>query len=208
MPLSASFGVVWNRYCRWRKRGAWESRWRDPSFRPGWLADSPRPFVVSGFERGWLAPRMKVLEIGCGLGTAAAWLAQRGLQVVAIDVSSHAVERASKRYSHQPGLEFLHADACAPANISTVFDVIIDTGCLQHIPDNLRRGYCQNLLVWSCTGTRFVVTMHKKDRSSGERLSEVQSLFSANFDLADTEEAPPTNKEVKYLNSVFHFVRR
>jgi 2-polyprenyl-3-methyl-5-hydroxy-6-metoxy-1,4-benzoquinol methylase len=151
---------------------------------------------------------MTVLEIGCGLGTAAAWLAQRGLPVVAIDVSHHVIEQARKTYPSQPGLEFRHADACAPTNISTVFDVIIDTGCLQHIPTSLRDCYCQNLMVWSRTGSRFVVTMHQKDQSAGERLSEVQTLFSANFDLVYTEEVPPANAEVNHLHPVFHFVRR
>jgi len=197
-----------NHYHRWRKRRAWERQWRKPNFRPGWLADTPRPFVISGFENGWFAPRMTVLEIGCGLGTAAAWLAQRGLLVVAIDVSNHVIEQARKTYPNQPGLEFRSADACAPTNISTVFDVIIDTGCLQHIPTSLRDCYCQNLMVWSRTGSRFVVTMHKKDRSAGERLFEVQTLFSANFDLVYTEEVPPANPEVNHLHSVFHFVRR
>jgi 2-polyprenyl-3-methyl-5-hydroxy-6-metoxy-1,4-benzoquinol methylase len=208
MGLSAIFKPARNRFLRWRKGRSWERQWRKPDFRPSWLADTPRPFVISGFESGWLAPGMTVLEIGCGLGTAAAWLAQRGLQVVAIDVSSHVIGQARKSYPNQPGLEFRQADACAPTNISGVFGVIMDTGCLQHIPASLREGYCQNLLAWSRAGSRFVVTMHTKNQSASERLSEVQALFSANFQLVCTEEVRPANPErIHQLNSVFHFVR-
>ncbi|MFZ0827301.1 MAG: class I SAM-dependent methyltransferase [Verrucomicrobiia bacterium] len=202
-------GAAQNYYRRWRVRRSWERRWRKPDFRPPWLADAPRWFVVSGFEQGWLAPGMTVLEIGCGRGASAAWLARRGLQVVAMDVSSHAVEQARKAFPNQPSLEFRCADVCGPATCPTVFDIIIDTGCLQHIPSNLRDRYCENLLAWSRPGSRFVVTMHKMDRTASERLAEIQALFSAHHELVYTEEVPPPNVEMfSHLNSVFHFVRR
>jgi 2-polyprenyl-3-methyl-5-hydroxy-6-metoxy-1,4-benzoquinol methylase len=208
MGLTTIFQPARNRFLRWRKERYWNRLWRKPDFRPLWLSDAPRPWVISGFESGWLAPGKSVLEIGCGPGTAAVWLAQRGLQVLAIDVSSHVIEQARKNYSGQPGLKFWHADACASTEISRAFDVIIDTGCLQHIPSSLRDGYCQNLLKWSCAGSRFVVTMHTKDRSRYARLSEVQALFSANFNLVYSEEVPPADPERgNQLNSVFHFVR-
>ena len=209
MGLSTIFEPARNRFLRWCKGRGWERRWRQSDYRPPWLSDTPRPFVISGFEKGWWAPGMTVLEIGCGLGTAAAWLAQRGLQVVAIDISNHVIKQARKNHSEQLGLEFRHADACAPTDISTTFDVIVDTGCLQHVPSSLRNGYRKNLLAWSRAGSRFVVTMHTKDRSANERLSEVRALFSADFDLVCTEEVRPTNPErANHLNSVFHFVRR
>jgi SAM-dependent methyltransferase len=207
--FSAIYTPGWNRFLRWRKGRSWERQWRKPDFRPLWLSDTPRPWVISGFESGWLSPGMSVLEIGCGLGTAAAWLAHRGVRVLAIDVSTHVIDQARKNYPDQPGLRFLQVDACAPTEIPRVFDVIIDTGCLQHIPSSLRVGYGQNLLTWSGTGSRFVVTMHTKDVSRIARLSEVQALFSANFNLVFSEEVQPANPErANQLNSVFHFVRR
>jgi protein-L-isoaspartate O-methyltransferase len=151
---------------------------------------------------------MRVLEIGCGLGTAAGWLAQRGLRVVAVDFSERVIEQARTAFFNQPGVEFRCADVSAPTDILTTFDVILDTGCLQHIPRFLRDGYRRNLLMWSRAGSRYVVTMHKRDYSASERLDEVQGLFSAEFDLVHTEEVRPANASVKHFNSVFHFVRR
>lgn len=206
--LKAFFKATQIRYVRWNKRRLWQSRWSSPDFQPSWLSDKPRPFVISGFERGWLVPPMKVLEIGCGLGTAAAWLAERGLEVVGIDVSEQAIEQARKIYLDRSGLEFMCSDVCASPNIVKQFDVILDTGCLQHIPKCLRDGYCRNLLRWSRTGSRFVVTMHKRGYSAQDRLEEVQALFSANFDLICIEEVQPNDATLKHLNSVFHFVRR
>jgi 2-polyprenyl-3-methyl-5-hydroxy-6-metoxy-1,4-benzoquinol methylase len=207
-PFSSFFRISRIRYLRWRKRNLWERQWRTPNFQPLWLTNTPRPFIISSFEKGWLAPSTTVLEIGCGRGAAAAWLAERGLRVVAIDVSNHVIEQARETYANQAGLEFRCVDVCAPTDMLTVFDVILDTGCLQHIPRSLRDDYCRNLLTWSRTGSRFVVTMHKKDCSASDRLTEVLDMFSANFDLAHAEEVRPANPNVKHLNSVFHFVRR
>jgi len=194
---------------RWRVQRYWERKWRTPNYRPDWLGDAPRPFVLTGFEKGWLKPGLTVLEIGCGLGTSAAWMAEQGAQVLAMDVSQHVIEEARKKFPNRPGLEFQCADVCAPGKISKVFDVVIDTGCLQHIPASLRDCYRDNLLAWSRTGSRFVVTMHKRERSAGERLAEIQALFSAHFELVHTEEVPTANTEkLSNLNSVFHFVRR
>ena len=188
---------------------SWERRWRTPNYRPDWLADTPRPFVLTGFEQGWLAPGLTVLEIGCGLGTSAAWLAEHGLQIIAVDISNHVIEQARKNFPDRPGLEFRCADVCATEPFAAVFDVIIDTGCLQHIPAGLRDQYGQNLLAWSRAGSRFVVTMHKRDRTAAERLAEVQALFATGFELVHTEEVPTANTEkLSRLNSVFHFVRR
>ena len=95
----------------------WDGRWRTPNYRPRWLADAPRPFITASVESGRFARGMTLLEIGCGLGTAAAWLAQHGLRVVAIDVSAHVIEQARKTHANQPGLEFRAADVCAPTDL-------------------------------------------------------------------------------------------
>jgi SAM-dependent methyltransferase len=201
--------MILNQLRRWRMQRSWERRWRTPNYRPDWLADTPRPFVLTGFEQGWLAPGLTVLEIGCGLGTSAAWLAEHGLKVIAVDISNHVIEQARKNFPDRPGLEFRCADVCANEPFAAVFDVIIDTGCLQHIPTGLRNQYGQNLLAWSRAGSRFVVTMHKRDRTAAERLAEVQALFATGFELVHTEEVPTANTEkLSRLNSVFHFVRR
>ena len=209
MSLLTLFRSTCNRYLLWRTRRTWDDRWRTPNYRPRWLADAPRPFIIAAVERGEFAPGMTLLEIGCGLGTAAAWLAQRGLHVTAIDVSAHVIEQARSTHANQPRVEFRAADVCAPTDLRTAFDVVIDTGCLQHIPASLRDGYVQNLLSWTRPGSRFVVTMHKTDCTASDRLAEVQELFGRHFNLERTEEEPPANAETaRHLNSLFYFIRK
>ncbi len=44
----------------------------------------------------------RIVDVGCGEGADAIWLARRGWQVVAVDVSGVAIERARKNEASQP----------------------------------------------------------------------------------------------------------
>ncbi len=202
------FKGVLDRYQRFRNRAAWERTWRRPG-RPPWQADTPRPFVLAGFDAGWLAPGMTVLEIGCGHGNTANWLARNGLKVLAVDVSKTAIQKARSTAPETAGLAYEVADICAPISFQRTFDVILDTGCLQHLPSNLHAPYRENLLRASHAGSRFIATMHTLKLSFEDRKRQVQSLFTPPFELAFTEQVPPADtKAYCHLNSVFHFIRQ
>lgn len=64
----------------------WDDRYRSAT-PPGPLAPDARADVIE------LLPRTGVaIDIACGLGSQSLWLAQRGLEVVAIDVSPIAID--------------------------------------------------------------------------------------------------------------------
>ncbi len=69
-----------------------------------------------------LEPGMRVLDVGCGPGRHAVALAQRGLEVVGVDISERFVELA--RAAAPPGATFERADARALA-FDHEFDVAI-----------------------------------------------------------------------------------
>src|SRR4051812_29091627 len=61
-----------------------------------WDTDEPDPNLVEAVRR--IAPeRGRALDVGCGTGTNAIWLASAGFEVVGVDVSERAVERAEAR---------------------------------------------------------------------------------------------------------------
>ncbi len=55
-----------------------------------------------------LAPGDSILDVGCGTGTVAAWLTERGFAVTGIDQSKAMLEFARR---NAPGAEFIRADA-------------------------------------------------------------------------------------------------
>jgi SAM-dependent methyltransferase len=73
----------------------------------------------------------RVLEIGCGKGTTAVWLAQQGYRVVACDVSAEAVRQARQRAeAADAAARFLVADVLADAAQLPPTDVIFTRGVL------------------------------------------------------------------------------
>jgi SAM-dependent methyltransferase len=73
----------------------------------------------------------RALELGCGSGTTAVWLAQQGFDVTALDLSPLAVERARRRAEAAGArVRFLTADVLRPPeNLAGSFDFFFDRGC-------------------------------------------------------------------------------
>jgi SAM-dependent methyltransferase len=88
-------------------------------------------------EAGDLEPGT-VLDVGCGEGADAIWLAARGWKVTAIDVSGIALERAASaaRRSHVE-VEWLHAGLLAATLPSSGFDLVsAQYPALLHTPEH------------------------------------------------------------------------
>jgi SAM-dependent methyltransferase len=103
-----------------------------------WDTGRPAEHLVELTERGTI-PVGRALEIGCGTGTNALWLASRGFDVLAVDVSPLAIERArSKAAAASAGrcrfevLDFLASDPPGGP-----FQFIFDRGCF-HVFDGAK----------------------------------------------------------------------
>lgn len=76
--------------------------------------------------------RTRILEIGCGRGYLTYALAQRGYDVVGLDVSQTAIDAATKAF----GDHFVCADVRDYARTHAGrFDVVIMTEVIEHLPD-------------------------------------------------------------------------
>ena len=82
---------------------------------------------------------LRVLEIGCGLGTDGAQFAKAGADYTGIDLTEAATELARKRFevSGLPG-EFRVADAENLDFADDSFDLVYSHGVLHHTPDTAR----------------------------------------------------------------------
>ncbi|HKO45390.1 MAG TPA: class I SAM-dependent methyltransferase [Pyrinomonadaceae bacterium] len=82
---------------------------------------------------------LKVLEIGCGLGTDGAQFAQAGADYTGVDLTEAAVELARKRFEifGVPG-KFQTADAEQLQFDDNSFDLVYSHGVLHHTPDTAK----------------------------------------------------------------------
>jgi SAM-dependent methyltransferase len=99
-----------------------------------WDTGQPEPLLVEFVTARGIAPA-RTLEIGAGTGTNAIWLAQRGFDVLGIDVSPLAVERArAKIEGHDLRCRFAASDFLAAPPPGAPFQFVFDRGCF-HVFD-------------------------------------------------------------------------
>lgn len=79
--------------------------------------------------RNWPVSPCRLLEIGCGTGTDAIWLAKQGFEVTAADVSDIAIQMASER-AQEAGvvIHFLNIDFWQDGLDTGKFDFVFDRG--------------------------------------------------------------------------------
>jgi len=90
----------------------------------------------------------KILDVGCGVGSLAFYLAQKGANVTGIDLSSNLVEYC-KEQSNNLGLsiEFKVMNAQIPDFEAESFDIILGSRVIHHLPDlGLFFNRCKKLL--------------------------------------------------------------
>ena len=103
-------------------------------------------------------PSGRVLEIGCGTGTNAVYLASLGVEVVATDVSPRAVERARKRAAEAGvAIEFAVVDYLTEDAPGGPFALIFDRG-VWHVfdPAEERERYAARVSRHLCAGGRWL----------------------------------------------------
>jgi SAM-dependent methyltransferase len=107
---------------------------------PPWDTKAPKENVV-----GWQAAgliRGEVLDIGCGLGDNAVYLAEQGHSVTGLDISPTALITAERRASDAGvDIRFAVADATKLDGYADAFDTVIDSGMFHCLDDDGKRSY-------------------------------------------------------------------
>jgi SAM-dependent methyltransferase len=106
-----------------------------------WDTGQPEPLLIEFVTSGGIAP-VPALEIGAGTGTNAVWLAEHGFDVLGIDLSPLAVERARAKMKERAlSCRFAALDFLAAPPPGGPFQFVFDRGCF-HVfdePDERRR---------------------------------------------------------------------
>lgn len=101
--------------------------------------------------------RGRVLDLGCGEGVYATWLAQQGFAVTAIDFVPAAIDAARARAEAAGVAVDLHLGDVVEHAPGEPYEIVLDSGCLHHLPKAKVAAYRKRLDEWLAPGGSFVL---------------------------------------------------
>jgi SAM-dependent methyltransferase len=109
----------------------WDQRYRAGNSQ--WVLARPSRELMRTIEEDRVAAGAAI-DLGCGLGTHAAWLAEQGFDVTGVDISPVVVEQA-REHTTVAGvsMRYLAADLCSEADVGGPYDFFFDRGCYHHV---------------------------------------------------------------------------
>jgi len=126
---------------------------RTPESLP-WHREEPPALLRAAVERRGTG---RALDIGCGEGVNAVYLARHGFSVVAVDFVPAALELARGRaLAAGVAIELRESDVL-DYDPPTGFDLVLDSGCLHHLPSAKVAAYRERLDQWLRPGGDFLL---------------------------------------------------
>lgn len=104
--------------------------------------------VIEGTGDSAALPAGSALELGCGTGDCAIYLAHHGWDVTAVDFVAKPLEAArAKADKAGVAVDFVQADvtALSRTGVGAGFQLIIDNGCLHNMSDRDRDAYAREV---------------------------------------------------------------
>jgi len=111
-----------------------------------WNIETPPDILVELLESGTVKP-CKAVDLGCGIGHYAIYLAQRGFEVTGIDISSTAINLAQEKAEKERATcKFIVADVLGNLDeVKDSYDFAYDWSLLHHVYPEKRNIYIANV---------------------------------------------------------------
>jgi len=159
-----------------------------------WDVGGPQPAFVRLTQQGMI--RGEVLDVGCGSGDNALYLASEGYPTWGIDIVGAAIGRARAKARERglPDSRFLVADALSLDSLGMQFDTVIDCGLLHALSDAERALFVQSLhrALRPCGLYHMLGFSDQQPGDSGPRRltqSEIRATFSQGWQILGIEPA-------------------
>lgn len=151
-----------------------------------WELGKPRKALVELVDSGRVAPG-KSLDLCCGAGTNPVYLAKKGFDVTALDISDRAVGYAKENAEKgEVAVSLLVGDFLGLPFKREQFDFVFDFGCFHHVQVNDRIAFIEEVhTVLRPKGTYFLVCFSYKNGPAWNhfRRGELVELFGGHFEI-------------------------
>jgi SAM-dependent methyltransferase len=178
-----------------------------------WVTGEPRPElkeIVSARKPG------RVLDLGCGTGDNAIFLAKQGWKVVGVDYVPKAIEIAKDRArSAQSSVDFRVADVSSlrGAGVTGPFDLLVYVGCYHGIPTSIRDAYAAEVAAVAGPGADLYIVgvssppaIWRLIGASGLPADDVPRRFGSAFEVIDQRAVGAMGRLSQLL--LYHLVRK
>ena len=166
----------------------WNEFYEDRAKPCPFFVDSPDENLARWIDEKFIRPG-RAVDLGCGNGRNAIFLARRGFVVEGVDYSQKAIDWAGERARE--------AGVAVRLRCQSVFaleyeagscDLVYDSGCFHHIPPHRRRTYVELVTEALRPGGWFGLTCFRPEGGSGFSDYEVYERRSLGGGLGYTEE--------------------
>ena len=168
---------------------------RYESGRVPWSHELPPPEVIDLIAM--LSPG-RGLDLGCGYGRSARYLAQKGWLADGVDFVELAIVEA-RAQAEKAGLservQFHMGSVAEMPFLTAEYDLAIDVGCMHSLTEEQQQGYRDELLRLLPAGAVYLLFAHLRgedevvdeDKPRGITENEIRQLFSTGFVLEKVE---------------------
>ena len=177
------------------------------------------PAPLSGLVEGEGGlPPGRALDIGCGTGMQAVYLARHGWQVTAVDAVGRALQRARAR-GEEAGVnvDWRGHDAAQllELGLDPGFSLVHDRGCFHGMRDSDREGYAHGATELAGPGATFLLMAFAPNRKpvgpAGASEEELRDRFGESWELVEATpvtERPSKGPMVDVPLTWYRFIRR
>jgi SAM-dependent methyltransferase len=183
-----------------------------------WNIETPPDALVQLVESGKIPP-CEVIDLGCGAGNYAIYLAYIGYNVTGVDISPTAIKIAKENAKKKKvKCNFLVADVVDDLRnvVKKTFDFAYDWEVLHHIFPEKRKKFIKNVYeILNPGGKYFSVCFNEKDKGFGgsgkfrnthlgtvlyfSSKEELNDLFSSYFDIIELRTIEIIGKSVSHV---------
>lgn len=169
--------------------GAWWGEFFANRSKPcPFFVEWPDENLVAWVDEGLITPG-RVLELGCGHGRNATYLASQGCSVDAADFSAQAIEWARERAeSAGAAVNFQHCSIFDVTFTEGSYDLVYDSGCFHHLPPHRRKDYAELVHAALKPGGSYGLVCFRPEGGSGYTDQQVYEQASLGGGLGYSED--------------------
>jgi SAM-dependent methyltransferase len=139
-------------------------------------------------------PPGRALDIGCGTGADAVYLAKHGWRVTAVDLVGRALERAKARAARERvDVQWVAGDVgtLGDLGLEPGYTLLYDFGCMQGLPDAARAGAAAGVTKLAALHASLLIVAFSRSQRfvlpRGMDKSDIEGLFGRDWQFARVE---------------------